>query len=309
MKADATDYYLKKTISNKLITIILIIATVIVLHIAFNCIIFFIDFDDNISLIYLEIGSEIISHQNITILYSLIIIQGLLKRDIFEIFFATLVLTITSLIYISGMFTLAFEAVTVLYVINSVSIVLGGIVLIFILCFTYELRSDIEWFYYKSFGPGYNARIAIERTTDTFFKLTIQVFLSMIVQNYYFSDNRIFIIFEMFMYAILLFSNALEHSVKKFNIYLRSLTLISALVLCIFHIMQFVDIDLSEDGFSSIIKHSTRTLAVHQILKLCLQMALLGIYAILLIVHTLCQVNGWGLRVDVDSKERKRFFI
>ncbi|EHY66327.1 hypothetical protein NERG_01023 [Nematocida ausubeli] len=305
MYDNATDYYLKKTVSNKLIATVFYVAACTLVYIVVSSIIFFHDLDKTIDLLGDYVGIDIISQLNLSMLYTLIIMQGLLQRDIFQISIATIIVCITNVFNLIGSLWLRFEVFTILYMANNIYIITSGILLIYIVCFTSVLRADLGWFYYKSFGPGYNIRNAIERTTYTFFKLNIQLFISVLVRKYYLEKSVYFLLGEIALYMLVIFIIVIEVGTKKFNIWLRLLLIIILLVITTYYITEITNyrIFLNSPEYPNLVNNVS--FVTFQLIRLGIQIALMGIYIFFLFIYTIYQINGWGKNAAIDIKKRR----
>ncbi|KAI5125823.1 hypothetical protein NEPAR04_0599 [Nematocida parisii] len=309
MAYDTTGCYVQRKISEKLILVIVCMTIAIIAHLAFTVIVYFVDKNKDVSNLKTGVELGIIVQHNIILIYALIIIQGLLERDIFQVFLATFVTTVVNALYVAVSFMLKFEGPQVLYMSNLFFIVICGIILLYIICFTGELQADIGWFYYKSYGPTYNVQMALEKSTYTFFKINIQLFVSSIIRKYYLVVDVGFFYIETALYAAIIILNILERAFKVVSLLIR-LSIISIIcVLLSYNIIQLSDDSIINKDYTLYKNDTTDYYTLYEQMTLGVQAAMLGGYVLLLIVLTLNQTIGWASKEEIDQKGKKRISI
>ncbi|OAG33390.1 hypothetical protein NEIG_00945 [Nematocida sp. ERTm5] len=309
MAYDTTGCYVQRKISTKLILVILCMTIAIIAHLVFTVIVYFVDKNKEVSNLKTGVELSIVVQHNIILIYALIIVQGLLERDIFQVFLATLVTTVVNVFYVVVSFMLKFEGPQVLYISNLFFIVICGVILLYIICFTGELQADIGWFYYKSYGPSYNVQIALEKSTYTFFKINIQLFVSSIIRKYYLVVDVAFFYIETSLYAAVIILNILERAFKVVSLLIR-LSIISIMcVLLAYNIIQLSDDSIIDKDYSRYKSDLVDYYTLYEQITLGMQAAMIGAYAFLLIVLTLNQTIGWASKEEIDQKDKKRICI
>ncbi|KAH9385362.1 uncharacterized protein NEMAJ01_0258 [Nematocida major] len=297
-------YTTRRVISRKLISLILVIGVICIAHICSLFLIFFTDPDSDFYIHEYESGITIVCHANFISSYALIAIQGLLERDIFQVMFSTIFASILSVLQMIVSFRMSIELFSAMYISSTVLLVLCGCVVVGIICFTNELRAEIGWFYYKSYGASYNTRKAIERSTSTFFKLNIQFFVSYFIYMYMQGAYLWITLTVGAMYAILIVLNVIKQ-MKGNNVLIQIGTILMTSFILAYYVGKkaFPDL-LSSRNYETPSEQGLEN--AYRILEVGIRLAVIGIYLILLLIELVYIKTGWGKKAKED---RKRMII
>ncbi|KAI5189470.1 hypothetical protein NEMIN01_0533 [Nematocida minor] len=271
-------------LSNNLKALIWVLSVAMIVHITFLLVTFITDPDKASKLTAFFLNVTITSHILLIMLFTLLVLQGLLERDIFQVFFSTLFTSIVCILQIVAAFDLEIELFTVLYAVNNIIPIACGVLIIYLICFTSELRAEVGWFYYKSYGAKYNTRHAIRRSMETFYKLNLQMFLSYWIVKYYTTDVKYLLGIETALYACLLFLINLEYEFVN-NYFIRFMTIIVVGVLFAYYLAGSIDYTLVVGN--RVLAEMSDLERAYQRFEVTIKLVISGIYCILLILDTM----------------------
>lgn len=300
-------YFVGQIPSTKLLTLIWLISAAMVIHIALMLVSYITEpdlelFGENS---FLEIN--IASHIMFISIYVLLCIQGMLERDIYQVVLSTLFVSVICILEIVIRLRFALHVQDILPTLSDTIPIFVGFSIISTILFTSELRNDLGWFYYKSYGAGYNTMHGIRMSMLTMFKLNVQVFLSFLYYKHKVLGRLYILISETGLYCILLLLFNLEHRFKN-NYFIRFMFLTIVLVLFAYFIVATADNDIvwkpdRVDGLTEIEKDYQRALLI-------LKMVLLFLLSTFTILDTLSFPAYRRLESrDLLNPVRKRMII
>lgn len=267
-------YFVGQILSSKLKALILFISTVMVVHITLLFVSYFTEPDTNMYGSNSFLAIIMTSHIMLISTYTLLCIQGLLIRDIYQVVLSTIFVSVICILEIA----IRFGFTLVIHTIFSTTIasipIFSGIIVISVILFTTELRNDIGWFYYKFYGAGYSTRHGIRMSMFSIFKLNLQVFISFWFYKYFILRKLFFLIAETIGYVILLLLFNLESRFKN-NYFIRGVFLLIVLLLLAYYVASVADNDIIwsadvEAGLTEIEKDYQRTILLVKVSLLVL---------------------------------------